>query len=122
LLGLLGATSIEGLAQNTLREGLSLARSLARLPRQLDRLIEKAEKGELRIIVEPTIESQRGRGRGRGRRMRANVAAIETLYRPVPLWAPLGMIGVAGLWALIAIARGRRTTYRAARSRNHRSA
>ena len=116
ILGMLGATSLEDLAQNSLREGLALFRSLTRLPRQLDRLIEKADRGELRIIIEPTIDAQRGRGRrgrGRGRgRGSPSSSALETLNRPIPLWAPLGMAGVAGVWALVSFMRGRRHRHR----------
>jgi predicted unusual protein kinase regulating ubiquinone biosynthesis (AarF/ABC1/UbiB family) len=98
ILGLLGASSVQDLAQTTVREGMALFRSLSRLPRQLDRILDKAEHGELRVIIEPSIELER-RTR-RGRRRRGHPTALETLNRPVPLWAPLGMVGVAGVGAV----------------------
>jgi predicted unusual protein kinase regulating ubiquinone biosynthesis (AarF/ABC1/UbiB family) len=101
LLGLLGATSLEGLAQTSLREALALARSLARLPRQLDRILAKAERGELRIIVEPQIREE-PRHRGRRRRRHDPVAEmLAPLAQPVPLWAPLGLAGVVAVVALV---------------------
>jgi predicted unusual protein kinase regulating ubiquinone biosynthesis (AarF/ABC1/UbiB family) len=135
ILGMLGARSIEQLAQNILREGLSVTRSLSRLPRQLDRLLEKAERGDLHIVIEPTIEAQRGRARAR--RRREGPTTLDRLNRPVPLWA--GMVGVAGAgalaWLLLRRGRGSVTVsasindqlppprnQRAARSRNQRSA
>ncbi|HEX9038036.1 MAG TPA: AarF/UbiB family protein [Ktedonobacterales bacterium] len=105
ILGMLGARSFEQLAQNVLREGLSVTRSLSRLPRQLDRLLEKAERGDLHIVIEPTIEAQRGRARAR--RRREGPTALDRLNRPVPLWA--GMAGVVGAGALawLLLRRGR---------------
>src|SRR6185437_10553341 len=41
LLGLLGVKSIEELAQVSLREGLSVVQSLARMPHQIDRILSK---------------------------------------------------------------------------------
>ncbi len=104
ILGMLGATSFENLAQNTLREGIAIARSLARLPRQLDRVIEKAERGDLRVIIEPAP----GLGVRPLRRRRGSASPMEALNRPVPLWAPLGMAGAAGIWALVSFIRKRR--------------
>jgi predicted unusual protein kinase regulating ubiquinone biosynthesis (AarF/ABC1/UbiB family) len=103
LLGLLGVKSFEELAQNGLREGLAVAQSLARLPRQIDRILSKAERGELRIIVEPQIrEEPRRRRRHRRNSRSADVfAALAPLAQPVPLWAPLGVAGVAAAVALV---------------------
>jgi predicted unusual protein kinase regulating ubiquinone biosynthesis (AarF/ABC1/UbiB family) len=102
LLGLLGAHSFEELAQGSLREGLALARSLARLPRQLDRILAKAERGELRIIIEPQIRDERLRTR----RRRSPADALAPLSRPVPLWTSLGLAGVAtGIVLLVRRAR-----------------
>jgi predicted unusual protein kinase regulating ubiquinone biosynthesis (AarF/ABC1/UbiB family) len=105
LLSLLGAKSLEEFLQTTLRDSLSLARSLTRLPRQLDRLLDKTEHGELRIIIEPTIERERRRRRERRDRRRERPSPLETLNRPVPLWAPLGIMGIAGALALLALRR-----------------
>jgi predicted unusual protein kinase regulating ubiquinone biosynthesis (AarF/ABC1/UbiB family) len=93
LLGLFGATSLEGLAQSSLREGIAIARSLARLPRQLDRVLAKADKGELRVILEHDLWREPGRRRGRPN-------PLAMLGRPVPLWAPLGL---ASVWAVASL-------------------
>lgn len=113
LLGLLGAKSLEDLAQTSLREGLALARSLTHLPRQLEHLLAKAERGELRIIVEPSIREDRSRRRGRRRRgsERENPLGglLAPLSRPVPLWAPLSVAGgLAGLALLRRFTRRKR--------------
>lgn len=110
ILGMLGATSIEDLAKNLARDGLSIARSITRLPRQLDRLLEKADRGELRIIIEPTIELQRANYRARRRRLSDTPSPLEALNRPVPLWATLGVAGVIGAWAVANRFRKRRVT------------
>lgn len=109
-LGLFGAKSFEEFAQTTLRESMSLARSLTRLPRQLDRLIERTERGELRIIIEPTIERERRRRHDRrDHSRRERYSPLATLSRPVPLWAPLGMVGAAGVaGAIMLLRRGRK--------------
>ncbi|HET9110351.1 MAG TPA: AarF/UbiB family protein [Ktedonobacterales bacterium] len=98
LLGLLGASSFEELAQGTLREGLAIARSLARLPRQLDHILAKAERGDLRIIIEPQIREERPRRQ----RRRSPANALAPLSRPVPLWTSLGLAGVAAGIVLLA--------------------
>ncbi|HEX8730424.1 MAG TPA: AarF/ABC1/UbiB kinase family protein [Ktedonobacterales bacterium] len=113
LLGLLGASSFEELAQTTLREGLSIVRSLAQLPRQMDRILSKAERGELRIIVEPSIRDEQSRRRRIRRRRDAQredpLGLFGPLSRPVPLWAPLSVAGVvAGLALLRRFTRRRR--------------
>lgn len=118
ILGVLGATSFENLAQNVLRESLAITRSLAQLPRQVNRIIEKAERGDLRVIIEPAP----GFGT-RPLRRRGSSGAMETLNQPVPLWALLSMAGFAVTGALVTFIRRRRPArYRNARSRNHRSA
>ncbi|HEY7973715.1 MAG TPA: hypothetical protein VID72_00095, partial [Ktedonobacterales bacterium] len=111
LLGLLGVKSFEELAQSGLREGLALARSLARMPRQIDRILAKAERGELRIIIEPQIREEPRRRRGVRRSGRAAdvLAPLAPLAQPVPLWAPLGVAGVVAAVALV-VSRLRRHT------------
>ncbi len=100
-LGLLGVTSFEELAQATLREGLALARSLARMPRQIDHILAKAERGELRIIVEPQIREEPRRGRRRRGRADPVAEMLAPLARPVPLWAPLGIGGAIAAIAVV---------------------
>ena len=101
LLGLLGASSLEELAQTSLREGIALVRSLTRLPRELDRVLTKAEKGELRIIIEPQIRAETQHRGGSNR-------ALDTLRRPVPLWASIGIAGaLASAWGVVEFLRRR---------------
>lgn len=109
ILGMLGARSIEEFAQNLLREGLSITRSLTRLPHQIDHLLEKADRGELRILIEPTIETADVRLRRRRSRRSSRQTAMETLNRPVPLWAGVtaGIVG-AGALAYLMVRRERR--------------
>lgn len=105
LLGLLGVKSIEELAQVSLREGLSVVQSLARMPHQIDRILAKIERGELRVIVEPQIleDLQPRRRRGRGRRERATdpLNPLASLSRPVPLWTSLGVAGALTTMMLV---------------------
>ncbi len=100
ILRLLGIDSIEGLGQTLLRDGASLARSLARLPRRLDRVLDRAERGEIHLIVESATRENRARRgiiRAQGRR---GGGRATVLSRPVPLWMPLGLIGVFGMVTL----------------------
>jgi predicted unusual protein kinase regulating ubiquinone biosynthesis (AarF/ABC1/UbiB family) len=87
VLALFGVTSVEELGRELLREGISMARSMSALPQKLERVLEHAERGELRLIIEsarfgPSLKTRAGR---RG--------AINLLNRPVPVWVPLGMVG-----------------------------
>lgn len=93
ILSLLGANSFQELAQTSLREGLSLARSLSRLPRQLERVLAKAEKGEL-ALAEPLLRHEL-------RRKRGQAGPLSSLSQPVPLWAPLGVAGVLAAFSLL---------------------
>ncbi|HEU5345549.1 MAG TPA: AarF/UbiB family protein [Ktedonobacterales bacterium] len=105
LLGLLGVKSVEELAQVSLREGLAVARSIARLPHQIDRILTKIERGELRVIVEPQIREERQPRRRRGRNHGDHgfdpLNPLAPLSRSVPLWAPLGVAGLVGAVALV---------------------
>lgn len=92
LLSLLGASSVEDLALSSVREALALARSLSRLPRQLERVLIKIEKSELLLV--DTI------GRRDTRRRRGRMMGSGLLSAPAPLWAPLG---VAGAWAAVTL-------------------
>jgi predicted unusual protein kinase regulating ubiquinone biosynthesis (AarF/ABC1/UbiB family) len=87
VLQLLGIESLETLGRDVLRDGLATARSLAELPRRLDRVLARAEHGELRVIVESADLNPRLRQRRNGR------LAGSVLNRPVPLWVPLGLVG-----------------------------
>jgi len=106
LLGLLGAQSASELGQMALREGLAITRSLAALPGRLDRVLARAEHGELRVIIEtPDLRNSRAQAR-----LGARIAG-DMLYRPAPLWALLGVTATlsAGIAALATVMwRGRK--------------
>lgn len=87
LLSVLGVESVGELGRTTLREGLSLAQSVAALPRRLDRVLARAEHGDLRLIVESATLNRRLRTRNSPR------VATNALSRPVPAWVPLGIAG-----------------------------
>ena len=87
LLGLLGVESLGALGRVTLREGVALAQNMADLPRRLDRVLARAERGDLRLIIESADFSPRLRKRV-GRRV-----ATNALSRPVPAWVPVGIVG-----------------------------
>ncbi len=88
VLQLLGYDSAQDLTRQFARESVSLVRSLAALPRQLEHVLDHAEKGELRIIIESPSWTPGLRTRD-GHKVPTNV-----WNRPVPAWVPLG-VGVA---------------------------
>src|SRR5579875_1475625 len=91
LLGLLGAQNVGELGQTALREGIAIARSLTALPGRLDRVLTRAERRELRLIIEaPDLHRARTQVRLGGR------MAHNTLNRPAPLWTVLGLAGAVG--------------------------
>ena len=96
ILRLLGVDSIESLGQTLLRDGVATLQSLATFPRRLDRVLERAEKGELHVVVETADSSRRSR-RGSGRLHRGRRERVGLLSRPVPLWLPLSVVSVFGL-------------------------
>jgi predicted unusual protein kinase regulating ubiquinone biosynthesis (AarF/ABC1/UbiB family) len=88
---LLGARSWADLGRTLTRDGVAMARSMAALPRLAERVLERMERGELRMIIEsPHLDPELKR-RGVPRVARA------TLNRPVPAWVPIGLAGVAAL-------------------------
>lgn len=89
VLRLLGVNSTQQLGRELVREGVSMARVLSTLPTTLERVLERAERGDLRLIIEsPTLLDPRTRVRI-GHRVATNV-----LNRPVPVWVPLGLASV----------------------------
>ncbi len=94
LLNILGVESVGELGRTTLREGVALAQSVASLPRRLDRVLARAERGDLRLVIEGG--SQNGRVRTRTRQR----VAANALNRPVPAWVPLS---IASAFAVILI-------------------
>jgi predicted unusual protein kinase regulating ubiquinone biosynthesis (AarF/ABC1/UbiB family) len=100
LLHLLGVEDMRQLRQILTRESAALARGLAALPRIAERILEHAERGELRIVVEaPALTNPERRAlveRHFWRRMFA---------QSIPAWVPLGL---GGLLALLILSRRRR--------------
>ncbi len=90
LLGLLGASSVSELGQAALREGLAITRSLADLPRRMDRVLTRAERGDLRVIIQTPDLDTRAQARV-GVRLAGNV-----LSRPTPTWVTLAAVGAVG--------------------------
>jgi predicted unusual protein kinase regulating ubiquinone biosynthesis (AarF/ABC1/UbiB family) len=100
LFKLLGVENPRELPMDILRETTALARTLSDIPRRLDRVLQSAERGELRIVItNPALDPEGALHPRRG-------SPLELLTRPVPAWAPLAAIG-AGL-AVWLVARRRR--------------
>lgn len=87
---LLGARSWSDLGRSLTRDGIGVARSVAALPRLAERVLERMERGELRMIIESPHLNPQLKRRGMPR-------AGAALSRPVPAWVPLGLAGVAAL-------------------------
>lgn len=101
LLRLFGVESTGELARVFAQEGISLARSVSSLPRLAERVLQRIERGEVRLVIEHADSSRPVRER------MANRAASRTLGRPVPAWVPLSLAGVA-----LALTVWRRTGHR----------
>jgi predicted unusual protein kinase regulating ubiquinone biosynthesis (AarF/ABC1/UbiB family) len=97
VLQLIGVQSVNELGRLVLREGLTMARTATSLPRLAERVLERVESGELRLV----IDSHNGTGSSHSRTI-----ADRTINRPVPAWVPLGMVGAA---AAVAVTVWRRT-------------
>jgi len=96
MLHLFGVEDMHQLRQILAREGVALARGLAALPRIAERLLEHAEKGELRIVVEAPGLANPQRRAIVERRLLSNVIAV--ISRSVPAWVP---VAVGGLFAFL---------------------
>lgn len=100
-LALLGVDDVGALGRELVREGVSMARAVSALPKRLEHVLEHAERGELRLVIESA---------NFGAPVKARVgprAAFGLLNRPVPAWVPVGMIGIL-LAAVFARRRGAR--------------
>jgi predicted unusual protein kinase regulating ubiquinone biosynthesis (AarF/ABC1/UbiB family) len=95
VLGMLGIQSVEGLGREALRESLSVARTLAAFPRRVDRLLARAERGELHFVVEHHTGDTSNNGRG-GRQL-----LVNPLKRPVPAWVPLGLVAAIAITQMV---------------------
>lgn len=97
VLNLFGVDSLGTLSRDLAREGLAAVRALAALPRRLESVLQRAEQGELHLVLEGAAEHALLKN-PRGRRRRG-VAAM--LSRPIPLWLPLGLVGGIAVTRLI---------------------
>ncbi len=96
-LRLLGIEDVKQLRQLLAREGLAFARGIAALPRIAERILEHAEKGELRIVLEaPALTNPQNRGAVQRRFWRTILTVVS---RSIPAWIPvtLGAV-VAVVW------------------------
>jgi predicted unusual protein kinase regulating ubiquinone biosynthesis (AarF/ABC1/UbiB family) len=88
LFKILGIENPRQLPMDILRETTVLARTLGDIPRRLDRVLQSAERGELRIVItNPALDPEGAWHPRRG-------SPLELLTRPVPAWAPLAVVGV----------------------------
>jgi predicted unusual protein kinase regulating ubiquinone biosynthesis (AarF/ABC1/UbiB family) len=101
LLRLLGVESTGELGRLLAREGFGVVRTIAQLPRLTERVLQRIEQGEVRLVIESAESGHLARERLVGR------AAGRTLSRPVPAWVPLGLASAA-----LALTVWRRTTHR----------
>lgn len=99
ILRLLGVESLDALGRGLLRDGIATARSLASLPRRLESVLERAERGQLQIVIGNADRSARTKGRPRRRRLR------QVLSQPVPVWVPVGLIGAFALTRVLRVRR-----------------
>jgi predicted unusual protein kinase regulating ubiquinone biosynthesis (AarF/ABC1/UbiB family) len=96
VLQLMGVETVGELGRLVLREGLTIARTATSLPRLAERVLQRVESGELKLV----IDTQDGASHQGSRSI-----ASRTLGRPVPAWIPLSMAGAA---AAVAVAVWRR--------------
>ncbi|HEX9057427.1 MAG TPA: AarF/UbiB family protein [Ktedonobacterales bacterium] len=94
VLRLLGVESMDALGRDLLREGVATLRSLAAMPRRLDHVLERAERGDLHLVVD---NGERERSNGQQRK-RGPVG--RALNQPVPIWLPATVVGAFALTRL----------------------
>ena len=89
VLRLLGVEDARDLGTLLAREGVGAVRSLAAIPRLAERVLAQVERGELRVVLETSDLSPRETAQFGGR------LTSSVLSRPVPVWVPLSVAGVA---------------------------
>lgn len=88
MLRILGVDSLGQLGRILTREGVSMARTMSSLPHVAERVLERVERGDLRLVIQ---------GSGRNQSFEEQVSrsiVANALRRPVPAWVPLGIAGV----------------------------
>ncbi len=91
-----GVESVGELGRSLAREGVAIARSMSSLPRLAERVLERVEHGDLRLIIEsPDLNVQTHARLG-------GPLAWRSLTRQVPVWVPLGVAaataGTIAIW------------------------
>lgn len=95
ILNLLGFESFDALWPSLLKGGVSTIQSLASLPQRIDHVLERAERGELRVVVESAEKANRrspSRPDFRGR--------VRGASRSGPVWAAVGFASATALFLL----------------------
>jgi predicted unusual protein kinase regulating ubiquinone biosynthesis (AarF/ABC1/UbiB family) len=91
ILQLIGVDSFGELAAGMVREGMAMARSVSALPHLAERVLDRVEQGDLRVVIDSPDLNPRMRMRVGGR------VAARALNQSVPIWVPLGLVGVGAL-------------------------
>jgi predicted unusual protein kinase regulating ubiquinone biosynthesis (AarF/ABC1/UbiB family) len=102
MLRLIGVESLGELGRLVMKEGMTMARTVTALPHLAERVMDRIERGELRLVIDNSEASPTGR-----ERLNARIAS-RTLNRPVPAWVPITLAGVAAA----ALTMWRRTAHR----------
>ncbi len=102
MLRLIGVESFGELGRLIMKEGMTMARTVTALPHLAERVMDRIERGELRLVIENSEVTPLGR-----ERLNARIAS-RTLNRPVPAWVPIALAGVAAA----ALTMWRRTAHR----------
>lgn len=98
ILGLLGVESPQALGRDLLRGGIAVARALADMPVRLDHVLERAERGELRVLIADADLANGAANGAHGPVARTRLAAALT--QKVPVWVPLGVVAAVALTRL----------------------
>jgi predicted unusual protein kinase regulating ubiquinone biosynthesis (AarF/ABC1/UbiB family) len=100
VLEMLGFDSAESVGREALRESAALARLLVGMPRRIDHILARAERGELRIVLD-------GRDSGGGHGALGRIVGTRgggngnPLRRSVPAWVPLGLVAAIAITQMV---------------------